>query len=108
MKANVQRAVQTLYGKTAPVNRVLGNAPGLADSAALSIQSSKEAVAAGEAGVPLGGGHGDSPEIEDKGGEVESLVSATAQRPDQINLGAQKSLESRGHSDLVKDGAITE
>lgn len=95
VRTNVQRAVQTLYGRTAPVNRVLGQAPGAIGTSVLSSQPGV-AITAGGSGIPQTDGPGD----EKTEGYVPTQHGQSAQQPIQS--------ESTGLPDLIKDGAVHE
>ncbi|PWW80406.1 Di-copper centre-containing protein [Tuber magnatum] len=94
VRLNVQRAVQTLYGRTAPVNRILGQAPGAIGASVLSFSQPGVAITASGSSIPQTDGPGDEETpAQSHGGQSE-------QQPIQS--------ESTGHLDLIKDGAVHE
>ncbi|KAG0641703.1 tyrosinase precursor [Tuber brumale] len=98
VRTNVQRAVQTLYGRTAPVNRILGQAPGAIEAPVLSFSRPGVAVTAGGSSIPQTDGPGD--------GKAKGHVPTQPHHGQSEQQPIQS--ESTGHPDLVKDGAVYE
>ncbi|PUU78148.1 hypothetical protein B9Z19DRAFT_1108432 [Tuber borchii] len=98
VRANVQRAVQTLYGRTAPVNRVFGQAPGVIGTSVLSFSQPGVPVTVGGSGIPQTDGPGD----EKTEGYVptQSHYGQSEQQPIQS--------ESTGLPDLIKNDTVHE
>ncbi|RPB05865.1 Di-copper centre-containing protein [Choiromyces venosus 120613-1] len=97
VRVNVQRAVQTLYGRTAPVNRILGEAPG-AIGASTFTGGPGAAVTVGGPGIPQTDGPGDE--------KTEGYVPAQS----SYGQGEQQPIqaENTGYLDLIKDGTVYE